>query len=101
MAGQGWRPTEHALGLVKGVGEPILPPRLGSAGVWNRAPALALSASLVGRVLKARLEPGKKDAEDLGESRHRGREATGTRFHSGVLDDRAACTPARSDRASP
>ena len=47
-----------------------------------------------------RLESGKKEAEDLGESRQRGREATGTRFHSGVLDDGAACTPARSDRAS-
>ena len=39
---------------MKGAGEPVLPPGLGSAGVWNRALALALSASLGGRVLKAR-----------------------------------------------
>ena len=89
------------MGRVKGAGEPILPPRLGSAGVWNRAPALALSQFGRKSLKGERLEPGKKEAEDLGESRHRGREATGTRFHSGVLDDRAACTPARSDRASP
>lgn len=98
MAGQGWRPTEHALGLVKGVGEPILPPRLGSAGVEPSARPRPLS-QFGRKSLKGEVRTWKEGRRRFGGADTEAGKQQNP-FPLWGSDDRAACTPVRP-RLSP
>lgn len=100
MAGQGWRPTERS-GAGEGCWEPILPPRLRCRCVEPSARPRLSEASLVGRVLKARLEPGRRTQKIWGRADTEAGKQQEPVSTLGVLDDRAACTPCKVRPRSP